>query len=92
MVKLFFIISHLSVAQITFLFLYIFCSNLYTSLNFELCWKECFKFFCIEIPSKSLHSGFVKVSGFNVGEILNENEKESITSNTIQQYDIAILA
>ncbi|XP_015961197.1 uncharacterized protein LOC107485197 [Arachis duranensis] len=49
-------------------------------------------FFALKIPSKSLCTGVVKVPGSNVAEILNENEKkENTTSNSIQQYDIAIV-
>ncbi|QHO38804.1 Ubiquinone biosynthesis monooxygenase COQ6 [Arachis hypogaea] len=53
--------------------------------------KSVSNFFALKIPSKSLCTGVVKVPGSNVAEILNENEKENTTSNSIKQYDIAIV-
>ncbi|MED6194812.1 putative ubiquinone biosynthesis monooxygenase [Stylosanthes scabra] len=50
--------------------------------------------FALKIPSRSICTGAVNVPASTVPEILNENEKKennTISSNSVQQYDIAIV-
>ncbi|MED6173731.1 putative ubiquinone biosynthesis monooxygenase [Stylosanthes scabra] len=49
--------------------------------------------FAWKIPTRSLCTGVVNVPASTVAEILNENEKKenTISSNNVQQYDIAIV-